>query len=145
MDTNIIYKKVEDFVTDLFEKYPNNKLVFHNLKHTQTVVQRTKEIAAHYNLSEKEMLVLYVAAWFHDVGHLFMPGLKNHEEKSVEIMERFMKEHDNDKDLIHEIENCILSTKMPRNPLTLVQQIICDADTYHFGTKDFKSTNKLDA
>jgi predicted metal-dependent HD superfamily phosphohydrolase len=143
MDTNIAYKKVEDFVTDLFEKYPNNKLLFHNLKHTENVVQRTKEIAAHYNLNEKEMLVLYVAAWFHDVGHLFTPGLKNHEEKSIEIMRKFMSEYDNDKDIIAEVEGCILSTKMPRNPLTLTQQIICDADTYHFGTKDFKNTNKL--
>jgi predicted metal-dependent HD superfamily phosphohydrolase len=142
MDTNIIYKKVEDFVTDLFEKNPNNKLLFHNLKHTQIVVQRTKEIAAHYNLTEKEMLVLYVAAWFHDVGHLFA-SLKNHEERSVEIMKKFMSDYDNDKELVPEIEGCILSTKMPRNPLTLVQQIICDADTYHFGTKDFKNTNKL--
>lgn len=142
MDTNIIYKKVEDFVADLFEKNPNNKLLFHNLKHTQTVVQRTKEIAAHYNLTEKDMLVLFIAAWFHDVGHLFSSGMKNHEEKSVEVMKKFMNEYDNDKELIAEIEGCILSTKMPRNPLTLVQQIICDADTYHFGTKDFKNTNK---
>jgi predicted metal-dependent HD superfamily phosphohydrolase len=141
MDTNIVYKKVEDFVTDLFEKNPNSKLIFHNLKHTQTVVQRTKEIAAHYNLTEKEMLVLYVAAWFHDVGHLFT-SLKNHEDKSVEVMRKFMNDYDNDKELTAEIEGCILSTKMPRNPLTLLQQIICDADTYHFGTKDFKNTNK---
>jgi predicted metal-dependent HD superfamily phosphohydrolase len=142
MDTNIIYKKVEDFVTGLFEKQANSKLLFHNLKHTETVVQRTKEIAAHYNLNEKEMLVLYVAAWFHDVGHLFTPGLKNHEDKSVDVMKKFMSDYD-DKELTAEIEGCILSTKMPRNPLTLTQQIICDADTYHFGTKDFKNTNKL--
>lgn len=142
MGTNIIYKKVEDFVTGLFEKQPNSKLLFHNLKHTETVVQRTKEIAAHYNLNEKEMLVLYVAAWFHDVGHLFTPGLKNHEDKSVEVMKKFMSDYD-DKELTADIEGCILSTKMPRNPLTLTQQIICDADTYHFGTKDFKNTNKL--
>jgi hypothetical protein len=32
---------------------------------------------------------------------------------------------------------------MPRSPVNQLQEIICDADTYHFGTKDFKETNKL--
>ena len=31
---------------------------------------------------------------------------------------------------------------MPRNPASLIQHILCDADTYHFGTKEFKDTNK---
>ena len=53
-----------------------------------------------------------------------------------------MSDYDNDKELIHTIENCILATKMPRNPRNLVEEIICDADTYHFGTKEFKDTNK---
>ncbi len=142
MDTNIIYKKAESFVTDLFEKNTDNKLLFHNLQHTETVVERTKEIAAHYSLSDNDMLVLYVAAWFHDTGHLYTPGFKNHEEKSVEVMKKFMSGFNNEKELISDIESCILSTKMPRNPSTLLQEIICDADTYHFGTKDFKITNK---
>lgn len=142
MDTNIIYKKAETYVTGLFEKLPHDKLLFHNLEHTETVVERTKEIAAHYTLNEKDMLVLYVAAWFHDTGHLYCSGLKDHEEKSVEVMKKFMSEYNSDKELISEIEACILSTKMPRNPVNLVQEIICDADTYHFGTKEFKNTNR---
>lgn len=142
MDTNIIYKKAEDFVTDLFEKHPDAKLLFHNLQHTETVVERTKEIAAHYNLSDNDMLVLYVAAWFHDSGHLYTPGFKNHEERSVEVMNKFMSGFNNEKELVSDIETCILSTKMPRNPATLLQEIICDADTYHLGTKDFKITNQ---
>ena len=45
--------------------------------------------------------------------------------------------------MIKEIGDAILSTRMPRNPQGLVQEILCDADTYHLGTKEFKSTNKL--
>ena len=41
-----------------------------------------------------------------------------------------------------EIAACIMVTKIPSHPSNLEQQIICDADTYHFGTKDFKDTNK---
>ena len=140
---NSIYKTAEDYVKNLFEKHPNNKLVFHNLEHTETVVQRTNEIAAHYNLSDAQMLTLYIAAWFHDTGHLFTEGFHGHEEKSVQLMKEFMNAHAvDDKELLPEIEACIMATKMPRNPVNLLQEILCDADIYHIGTKEFKKANQ---
>ena len=53
-----------------------------------------------------------------------------------------MKDYVEDETSIDQIAGCIMSTKLPRNPKNLLQQIICDADTYHLGTKDFKETNK---
>ena len=46
------------------------------------------------------MLVLNIAAWFHDTGHLFQNKMKDHEEKSVEVMQKFMNDNSMDKDLI---------------------------------------------
>ena len=140
MDSSI-YKKTENYITDLFQKMNATQLVFHNLHHTETVVQRAKEIAAHYELSERNMLILYIAAWFHDAGYLFT-GAPGHELKSVELMKSFMLIHMNEPELIKEIEECIMATKSPRAPKTLLEEILCDADTYHFGTKEFKETNK---
>ena len=136
-----IYKKVENYVTGLYDSSRDDTLAFHSLQHTQTVVARTKEIAGHYDLSEKEMIILFISAWFHDTGHLFTDPAR-HEEMSVEIMRKFMQPETDDSELLNEIEKTILSTKPPRNPTTLLQQIICDADTYHLGTKDFKASNK---
>jgi hypothetical protein len=141
MDYNKLYKKIEAYVTGLFEQMLEPAFVFHNLEHTQNVVKRTKEIAGHYKLTEDEMLILFTAAWFHDTGHLFTEPSK-HEEKGCEIMRKFMTGKVDDEKIIELIEGCIMSTKLPRNPTNLLQQIICDADTYHFGTKDFKNTNK---
>ncbi|HUS03719.1 MAG TPA: Pycsar system effector family protein [Chitinophagaceae bacterium] len=140
MDNNL-YKKIENYVTGLFETLQDDTLVFHNLKHTQNVVDRTKEIAGHYHVNEKEMLILYTAAWFHDTGYLFTEPSK-HEQMSADVMRKFMLDHTNDTELINEIEQCIMATKSPRNPANLLQQIICDADTYNLGTKEFKGTNK---
>ena len=137
-----VYKKTEQYVTALFQDNPRPDLHFHNLAHTIQVVDRTKEIAGHYYLSESDMLAVYVAAGFHDTGYLFAEP-QQHEEKSVELMTAFMKEYANDEQLIEKIERCILATRPPRNHSSLLFQIICDADTYHFGTKDFKQTNKL--
>ncbi len=141
MDSNNLYKKTEQHVTGLFLDNNNPALVFHNLEHTKAVVERTKEIAGHYYLSENDMLVVFVAAWFHDTGYLFTdPG--HHEEKSVELMKEFMKEHSTDENLLEMIEGCIMATQPPRQHDSLLKQIICDADTYHLGTKEFKDTNR---
>jgi len=136
-----IYKRVANYVTNLFEEYPHPNLVFHNLEHTKTVVARAEEIAAHYQLTERDTLTIYVAAWFHDVGHLFV-DISKHEEKSIEMMKTFMQEENNDDALIADIAECIMATKMPHAPKNFLGEIMCDADTYHFGTKDFKKTNK---
>ena len=142
MDYHDIYKKIEAFVMELFEKNQTAKLQFHNLEHTENVVARSKEIAAVYNLSERDQLVLYTAAWFHDTGHLFEDPSR-HELKSVDLMKEFVAKYTDDEALLKEISECILATRMPRNPKGLLQQIISDADTYHLGTKEFKTTNKL--
>ena len=92
MEHHKLYKKIEEYVTGLFEKMHAPVLVFHNLEHTENVVKHTKEIAGHYEISEDEMLVLFAAAWFHDTGHLFTEPAK-HEEMSCEIMKKFMKDH----------------------------------------------------
>jgi len=139
--TKNIYKQVEDHVTNLFEANKKPKLIFHSLEHTREIVKRTEEIAAHYKLSEKEMMAVYVAAWFHDTGHLFTTP-EIHEEKSVELMRSFMEGSHQDPELIETIKGCILATKRSNEPTTLLQQIVCDADTYHLGTKEFKKTNK---
>jgi len=34
-----------------------------------------------------------------------------------------------------------MATRTPSNPKTLIEKILCDADTYHFGTKEFRLTD----
>jgi predicted metal-dependent HD superfamily phosphohydrolase len=138
---NNIYKQVEEHVTNLFEANKKPKLFYHTLEHTQETVKRAEEIAAHYKLKEKEMLAVYIAAWFHDTGRIFT-GPENHEEKSVEFMKSFMEINCPDIELIQIAEGCILATKRSVTPTNLLQQILSDADTYHLGTKEFKRTNK---
>src|SRR5438034_8995156 len=119
---NEIYKKAGEYVTGLFERVQNPNVVYHNFGHTKSVVERAEEIADNYHLSERDIMVLGVAAWFHDTGHLFT-GPAQHEEKSVELMKEFIINYTNDAELIGEIGRAILSTKMPRHPSNLLQQL----------------------
>lgn len=119
-----------------------NQFPYHNLTHTQNVVTHAFEIASHYEISEKEIAQLGLAAWFHDVGHLYTRPAE-HEQKSVEIMKAFMEKHHEPVAFVNEVADIIIATDCNNEPTTLLQQIIRDADTYHFGTKEFKNTNKL--
>lgn len=141
MNSDHFYKQTEEYVTALFNEHQNPALVFHNLEHTLAVVEHTKEIAGHYYLSENDMMAVYVAAWFHDTGYLFT-GSNHHEEKSVELMRVFLKDFTQDEKLVNKMEECILATHAPGKHEGLLQQIICDADTYHLGTREFKAANR---
>lgn len=143
MDYAQLLKKAELHVIKLFEEHKNDRLVFHNLNHTRYVAEHANEIASNYRLSEKELFVLNVTAWFHDTGYLVAKA-EGHEEKSVELMKAFFQqEHDYDVTVVEAITDTIMATRMPPHPRGLLQEIICDADTYNFGTKEFKVTNKL--
>lgn len=133
--------KAQQYVKQLYNNNNNDVLVYHNLKHTEKVVNHCEEISSHYAMEDSEKESLIVAAWFHDVGHLFTePAL--HEEKSAEIAEQFAKENYLSEDKLRQIKELIMVTRMPRHPKTILEQIICDADTYNLGTDEFKGTNK---
>ena len=135
-----IIANINEYVKNLFNQYPASDLVYHNLKHTEKVVENAAKIAGTFSLCESEMFILVAAAWFHDTGHLF--GTQQlHEDHSVQIMKNMLKEQNIDKKLIDEIEKCICATKFPHKPKSLLEEIICDADTYNLGTEDFLITD----
>ncbi|HTE23616.1 HD domain-containing protein [Flavitalea sp.] len=137
-----LQEKVVDFVTDLFKRYTNSNLIYHNITHTRQVVSHATEIIAHLNLSAIDKSIVIIAAWFHDTGHLFNI-MQGHEVKSVEIMDEFLSKQSCDRSVIDEIASCILATRLPAQPFNLKEEILCDADTYHLGTTEFQITDAL--
>jgi predicted metal-dependent HD superfamily phosphohydrolase len=134
--------EAEAFVNSFFAEHATPELYFHNLEHTQNVVRRSAEISEQEGVTESEKTVIRLAAWFHDTGHL-TGSVENHEARSVEIMKEFMAAHNvTDMDFIEQVAKCIMVTKLPHHPTGLCEQIMCDADVYHFGTTEFQSTNK---
>lgn len=138
---NELLIQTENYVKDLFKQYHQSNLVFHNIEHTQSVVQHVHEIASHYELPDREIMELTVAAWFHDTGHLVTEPAQ-HEEKSVSLMEEFLRKRHADDELIRKIGSLIRVTKFPPTPQSLQEMIIADADTYHFGIDEFKKQTK---
>ncbi len=144
MDLEVILNHIISHVRFLYELKHTETLSYHNLDHTQQVVTRCAEISNHYHLDDEQSFILQTAAWFHDVGHLY-GFAKGHEEVSALKMKDYLIQsgHDVYASVLRAIDSAILATSLQRKPETFVEKIICDADTYHFGTPQFKLTDQL--
>lgn len=133
--------EIEKIVEELFLVNDKPYLLYHNINHTRNVVKRAQEIAGVYSVNEEELFVLQAAAWFHDTGHLFS-NMAQHEEMSEQIMRIYLGDKLEEQTL-NNIANCIMVTNMTVKPVSLIEMIICDADTYHFGTTEFHQTDPV--
>ena len=133
--------KTEKYVFSLLTKELGNDYLYHNLSHTQRVVNAVKELIVGENISEVDGNVLLLAAWFHDVGYI--KGSENHEEASVKIVTNFLAEYNIDDSIINEVSRLVRATKMGYEPNDLLEKIIRDADCSHLGKKGFSDVSDL--
>lgn len=136
-----IIKQTEDFVYTLLKDKLSNSFLYHNFNHTLTVVNAVEEIARFSNIDENEREKLLIAAWFHDVGYI--EGAQNHEDRSAKIASDFLLEKGFDAAYIESVSHLIKATKMEFIPSTRSEQIIKDADYYHFITKEYIENSEL--
>jgi predicted metal-dependent HD superfamily phosphohydrolase len=126
-------KKILGHVQQYAFKYLEGKLSpelgFHNLNHTVEVTLCVREIAENLNVSDEELSVVQVAAWFHDFG--YSKTYIGHEDFSKATAKRFLKNHAFPKTLITRVLDCIEATRFPQTPHSLEAMILCDADLYH--------------
>ena len=142
MHTGLIIEAAETYVAKQYQEHPHPNLVYHNLEHTKLVVAAAQQIAAHYRLADNDLLIVCVACWFHDLGYL-MGETKMHEEKGAEMASAFLNVQQIPEDVQQRVTGCIMATKMPQNPKTLLEEIVCDADLFHLGTKEFRDRSRL--
>src|SRR4051812_23474471 len=138
MQTGLIIEAAQQYVTAQYKDHPHPQLVYHNLEHTRQVVAAAEQIAAHYRLEDTDLLVVYIAAWFHDLGYL-LGEAKTHEEKGVELAKNFLIVQQVPSNIQEQVAGCIMATQMPQHPHNLLEQIVCDADLFNLGTKDFRN------
>ena len=131
-----------NYVTEIFTKQVKTEFVFHNLEHTEDVVEACSYMADHFELSDDDRFTVLLAAWFHDTGYASGEAA-GHEERSVSTVTNFLTQQGQEEDLIEKVASCIRATKMPQSPLTLLEKILCDADLYHLAADDYKARNQL--
>jgi HD superfamily phosphodiesterase len=141
MNYYALLDEIKQYVTSFFHTHANDKLVYHNLLHTENVVNAAVEIANHYRLNDLDYFIVVTAAWFHDIGYYTEPA--RHEERGAEEVSIFLKRKGVEETTIQTIANCIRATRMPQSPVTTLEKIVADADLYHLGTSKFNELNKV--
>ena len=124
---------VEAYVTNFITEQVHKDFAYHNIQHTLDVVTGAQELGDAYRLKDKEMELLLIAAWFHDIG--YDKGPIDHEDRSATYAKAYLSKQKFSEEDIAVISSCIMATKMPQSPKTILEKILCDADMSHLGKK----------
>jgi predicted metal-dependent HD superfamily phosphohydrolase len=138
---NTLIHKARAHVEALLKAAKPEWVTYHNFEHAKAVAKASKTIGTACRLSAEDLEGVILAAWFHDAG--YVEAIEGHEEKSVEIATSFLRENGYPERKIARVAGCIRATKMPQNPKTLMEQVLCDADISHLGTKGFLEVSEL--
>jgi predicted metal-dependent HD superfamily phosphohydrolase len=142
MQPEILLAETEITVEQLFRDHQDPRLLYHNAQHTRDVVSAVITLCGQNSLEEKDSFPIIAAAWWHDTGYLFS-GPENHEQVGAEKASEFYGSRGVDEPTIGIIRGCIMATKVPQQPHNLYEQIICDADLFHFGKPGFMDKSKM--
>ncbi len=128
-------KELQHYIFALLQTELPPHLYYHNLDHTQYVMNATLQLAMAEQVLSEDIPLLMTAALMHDVG--FTETVKNHEEKSCEIARKILPSYEFDEPAIKTVCELIIETKLPQQADTPLAQILCDADLYYLGTDHF--------
>lgn len=136
-----LLQNIESYVTQLFENVLKFEYTYHTIQHTINVVNSVKEIAKHEKIDAEDLVLLQIAAWFHDTGYTVTK--EGHEIESTKIATQFLKDNNVDEKSITVVNELILATVFNYQPKNTIEKIICDADFYHLGKEDYETSIEL--
>ena len=141
MKNSDLVQKAGNKATQILKDKLPVEFVYHNINHTNRVVDSALEIIDNSTLTDEEIEVILVSAWFHDVGYI--DGCKDHEENSQKYAEEFLKEQKAEKPFIEKVKSCIDATRIKPEPESLPEKVIKDADASHLAADDYDATSEL--
>lgn len=125
---------LQEIVLDRLERELPPYLHYHNVKHTVDVVTEVELIGWGEGISDEEILLLKTAALFHDFGHII--DFDTHEYQGTVLAKEILPAYGYNDEQIEIISKTIMSTKLPPQPVTLLEKIICDSDLDYLGRSD---------
>ena len=127
--------EAKEYVWKLLDENLSPNISFHTIEHTERVFKTAKQLAKKSKLSHEDKMLLYIAALFHDTG--FINSYNNHESESASIAVQYLRDKQFPEEKIDIVNALIEATKPELVPVTLLQKILCDADTAHIGSKNY--------
>ena len=131
----IKYKNIYGSIFKRLEDNLDENLTYHNLEHTHLVLGRAREIAEIEGVSEREFILIEIAAVYHDSG--FLVSRQEHEKRGCELARAELIDEDFTQDEIESICRMIMATRIPQTPTNQMERVLVDADLYYLGTEDY--------
>jgi len=132
-----IYHSIHSHIMSLLRTGLPQRYTYHSIEHTADVLEQVQEIAAREGISnERQLLLLKVAALYHDTGFLFV--YSGHEARGCELAQAELPGFGFTPAAIKKICGMIMATKIPQSPKNKLEEIICDADLDYLGRGDFE-------
>jgi uncharacterized protein len=112
------------------------ELTYHGRHHVLDVLDVCEQYIKRLKLNERDAELLRTGALLHDIGFLYT--YQDHEEKGVEVAREILPKYGYSPTEILIVTSLIRATKVPQDPFTDLEQIICDADLDYLGRADFE-------
>ncbi len=135
------YNKLRKKALDDLNSKLSSKLSYHSVDHTLYSLQTCELYLKHMDIDKHQAKLLRIGILFHDIG--FIATIVEHEAKGAEIATEMMSDLGFSKDDIQIVVGLILATKVPQQPHTLLEQIICDVDLDYLGRDNFYTIGNL--
>ena len=133
--SGIHYRKAEKYIVERLKKELPDNLHYHDLMHTTDVCAAVERIALMEGIEGDDIFLLKTAALYHDAG--FVHQYANNEDLGADLAQEVLPRFGYTREQIDVIRGLIQATKVPQQPKTHLQQIICDADLDYLGGNEF--------
>ena len=129
------FEQLKEFILNKLRDELPAHLTYHNIDHTEDVMQAAASLAAAEGIDEDGKALLAAAALLHDTG--FLVGREGHEEASCNIARHYLPLYGYTVGEIEVICDLIIATCLPQSPKSKLAEILCDADLDYLGRDDF--------
>ncbi len=135
------YAGAIEYALNLLRTKLSPDLTYHSLWHTQQVVMPAVGcFGQQLEIPEEIRKRIEVAAAFHDLG--FIETYQGHELAGIAMADQVLLGFGFPSEIIGQITGMILATRLPQNPLNLMEEILADADLDVLGRDDFFEQNE---
>jgi predicted metal-dependent HD superfamily phosphohydrolase len=135
LDYKELLEEIAEYAADVLKCQPICQFQYHNIQHTRSVVKNVEVLGKSLKLDENALVVLKIAAWFHDLG--YVNSYSHHEDESILMAIAFLSERNVNPMVIESVDEGINATRVPQNTDSLIGEIIADADLFDLGTDRF--------
>ncbi len=135
--TTELLRETAAYIQTFYNTHYNEQYCFHNYNRTISIVRACDALANDADAGGQESKLAHLASWFLEIG--YNADYLNPQEKSAKLATDYFRSKGLDEEKIVTIQEAILLTKVPQQPISLISQLVCDASAYHFADKSVQT------